>query len=121
MGNVDQVMYYNGTNLEPKFSDRAVRSVARLFSIDEFCLAEDLAILQRRLKERYGVQERIDQDRERNEQDGFVVSVCSSGDESYKDLLDNISLQLKPAPKINEILAYFPLPAILLLVLYNPS
>ena len=62
MGRVDQVItgkdgkirrvivkYFNGTDPHPKLTDRAVRSLIKIFSIDELCLAEDLAILQKRL------------------------------------------------------------------------
>ena len=121
MGKVDQVIvgkdgiiriaiikYYNGTNPEPKFSDRAVRSVAKIFSIDDFCLTEDLAILQRRLNKRFGAQENDDQDQANDDQDGFIASVCSSDDHSSKDLLANLNILLKQAPRADEILVYFP-------------
>ena len=44
------IKYFNGTDSVPQFSNRAVRSVAKLFSIDEISLSEDLAVLKQRLE-----------------------------------------------------------------------
>ena len=54
------IKYFNSGESTPRFSDRAVRSVAKIFSIDEFCLAEDLAILQEWLDKKYRQKESDD-------------------------------------------------------------
>ena len=43
------VKYYNSGENHPQFTDRAVRKLVKLWSIDEVCLFDDLVELQRRL------------------------------------------------------------------------
>ena len=54
------VKYYNYTEKNPRLTDRAVRSLIRIFSTDELCLAEDLAVLQKFLDEKKSSEETID-------------------------------------------------------------
>ena len=102
MGKVDQVIagkdgiirrviikYYNYKEKNPHLSDRAVRSVAKIFSIDEFCLAEDLAILQKRLDNKFGLkenndkEENDDQSTEDDENDDETNAAVAKVDEGF--------------------------------------
>ena len=125
MGKVDQVItgkdgitrrivikYFNHNESEPKFSDRAVRSVIKIFSIDEFCLAEDLAILQKKIDKKFGKQENDDQ----NESDDATDTSPGTGESiaelsavetvdsavvnlSGKELWTSLSMQLQKNPR----------------------
>ena len=44
------IKYYNDKEDQPQFTDRAVRSVVKLWSIDEACIIDDLGELRRRLE-----------------------------------------------------------------------
>ena len=63
VGQVDQVIasrdglirravikYFNAGSDNPEFTDRSVRTLVKLWSVDEACLAEDLGELQRRIE-----------------------------------------------------------------------
>ena len=72
------VKYYNNKENFPRFTDRAARSLTRIFSIDEFCLSEDLAELQKYLDKKKSSEEAVD------DQYGAAVlesqgTSCSSG------------------------------------------
>ena len=121
MGKVDQVIagrdgitrriiikYFNPDESEPKFSDRAVRSVIKIFSIDEFCLAEDLAILQKRIDKKFGKQENDDQ----SEPDETETVVSAVMDLSSTELWASLSIQMQNNPRSlileHMILSHFP-------------
>ena len=74
VGEVDQVIsgrdglirraiikYYNASENHPQFTDRAVRKLVKLWSMDEACLFDDLAELQERINgARMPVNDRVD-------------------------------------------------------------
>ena len=138
MGKVDQVIagrdgiarriiikYFNPNESEPKFSDRAVRSVIKIFSIDEFCLAEDLAILQKRIDKKFGKQENDDQselDETKDLSEGTKDSIAEPPavetvvsavmDLSSTELWASLSIQMQNNPRSlileHMILSHFP-------------
>ena len=54
------VKYYNWKENHPRFTDRAARSLVRIFSAEEACLSEDLAELQEFLDEKKSSEEAVD-------------------------------------------------------------
>ena len=79
IGQVDQVIasrdglirrvvikYYNYPNEHPELTDRSVRTIVKLWSIDEACLMDDLGELKRRYDNR-GVNGEVDDDEEQED------------------------------------------------------
>ena len=73
IGQVDQVIasrdglirrvvikYYNAMEDQPQFTDRSVRTIVKLWSVDEACLMDDLGELQRRYDNREAGHEHVE-------------------------------------------------------------
>ena len=120
------VKYFNETEKNARMTDRAVRSLVRIFSIDELCLSEDLAELQKVLdKKGFEEDASVDGNELPLDSDTDPADICLDIPESglpgvegsdvhttTQALLADLSLQLQlgpSTPKVEEILAKFPL------------
>ena len=54
------IKYYNAMEDQPQFTDRSVRTIVKLWSVDEACLMDDLGELQRRYDNREAGHEHLE-------------------------------------------------------------
>ena len=98
------VKYFNEKENHPRFTDRSARSLVKIFSADEACLAEDLGELQEFLDGVKSTGAADDQIPNAAEADITVVGNTANEDSCSQALSDEHykQLQLEPTPYLKE-------------------
>ena len=114
------VKYFNPKERQPRFTDRAVRSLVRIFSADELCLADELGQLQKFLDDRQCKKGVVDDqtdvtgamasplsESENNELVNFEICSGTEQSTSSSDLVKQ--LELDSTDNFEQMLSTFPL------------